>query len=63
MRKVRHTIRVSLKRVIRLDFGIEAPPTIQQIINNKAADGKGLCVSAGRRQQAEGSSNLAHFSL
>jgi hypothetical protein len=40
-------MRVSLRRVIRLDSGIGTPPTIQQIINNNAADGKQLCVSAG----------------
>jgi hypothetical protein len=56
-------MRVSLRRLIRLDSGIGAPPTIQQIINNNAADGKRLCVSAGRRQLAAGSSYLSHFSF
>jgi hypothetical protein len=54
---------VSLRRVIRLDSGIGTPPTIQQIINNNAADGKKLCVSAGRRQLAAGSSYLSYFSF
>jgi hypothetical protein len=63
MRKARHTIRVSLRRVIRLDSRIETPPTIQQIINNNAADGKQLCVSAGRRQRAAVIFRISHFAV
>jgi hypothetical protein len=51
MRKARHNMRVSFRRVIRLDSGIEAPPTIQQIINNNAADGKQALSCEQRRKE------------
>jgi hypothetical protein len=51
MRKAKHTMRVSLRRVIRLDSGIEAHATIQQIINNNAADGKQLCLHGAERRK------------
>jgi hypothetical protein len=50
MRKARHNMRVSLRRLIRLDSRIGAPPTIQQIINNNAADGKQTLSCAERRK-------------
>jgi hypothetical protein len=51
MRKARHNMRVSLRRLIRLDSGIGAPPTIQQIINNNAADGKQALSCEQRRKE------------